>query len=98
MLGDQLRRQVEVEVGEREVGVGMGLDRDRSCSRRAVKGRAGQNCSMAHARPRAAASPQRPPAPTRQAVGARPRDGQAGPVRDIDLALHLPLRYEDETR
>ena len=31
-------------------------------------------------------------------IGAGAGDGQARPARDIDLALHLPLRYEDETR
>ena len=31
-------------------------------------------------------------------IGAGARDGKARPARDIDLALHLPLRYEDETR
>ncbi|KAF1046740.1 ATP-dependent DNA helicase RecG [Xylophilus sp.] len=47
-----------------------------------------------------AAAPAPPPSPS----GARPLSParkaliKLGLVRDIDLALHLPLRYEDETR
>ena len=43
--------------------------------------------------PSAAPAPARPkPSPAQQALR------KLGLVRDIDLALHLPLRYEDETR
>jgi ATP-dependent DNA helicase RecG len=47
----------------------------------------GQNCSM----PAPAAPPKDKTAPQRAME-------RLGLVRDIDLALHLPLRYEDETR
>ena len=51
--------------------------------------------------PEAAASPQPPPksAPT-SAPKSAPQKAmeKLGLLRDIDLALHLPLRYEDETR
>ena len=52
-----------------------------------------------------AASPPKVPPPTAKAGGAAPPKSQPqkaldklGLRRDIDLALHLPLRYEDETR
>ena len=53
----------------------------------------GQNCPM----------PRKPPEPatTVPAVAKSPLQkalGKLGLHRDIDLALHLPLRYEDETR
>ena len=38
------------------------------------------------------------PAPRRAATAADKALEKLGLVRDIDLALHLPLRYEDETR
>jgi ATP-dependent DNA helicase RecG len=48
------------------------------------------------------ASPAANKAPAPRGVSARSAPAQAmaklGLVRDIDLALHLPLRYEDETR
>ncbi len=40
----------------------------------------------------AAAPPRKPPSPAQKALQ------KLGLLRDIDLALHLPLRYEDETR
>ena len=46
----------------------------------------------------------RPAVPVKPAPSTRPQSAPAkamdklGLVRDIDLALHLPLRYEDETR
>ncbi len=45
----------------------------------------GENCSMSTGDTRAPSAPQR-------------AMHKLGLVRDIDLALHLPLRYEDETR
>ena len=52
-----------------------------------------------------AASPPKVPPPAAKAGGAAPPKSQPqkaldklGLRRDIDLALHLPLRYEDETR
>ncbi len=46
--------------------------------------------------------PQAPPLPKAKAAPARSAPQQAllklGLARDIDLALHLPLRWEDETR
>ena len=43
--------------------------------------------------------PARPPSPPRAPTSAPQLALQRmGLVRDIDLALHLPLRYEDETR
>src|SRR5690349_23822324 len=42
--------------------------------------------------------PQRPAASGRTASPAGKAMLKLGLVRDIDLALHLPLRYEDETR
>ncbi|MGQ0711949.1 MAG: ATP-dependent DNA helicase RecG [Rhodoferax sp.] len=41
--------------------------------------------------------PQRPNAPPKPSATDKAL-AQLGLVRDIDLALHLPLRYEDETR
>jgi ATP-dependent DNA helicase RecG len=38
------------------------------------------------------------PAPSRRASGPQQAMVRLGLTRDIDLALHLPLRYEDETR
>ena len=38
-----------------------------------------------------------PPAPRDKSAPQRAME-RLGLVRDIDLALHLPLRYEDETR
>src|SRR5438876_381789 len=53
----------------------------------------GQNCPMAlpehHAAPAAAHKQKSAPQKALEKLGL---------VRDIDLALHLPLRYEDETR
>ncbi len=47
-------------------------------------------------------APSVPPSPARPAAPAKSAPQKAmeklGLVRDIDLALHLPLRYEDETR
>ncbi len=48
-------------------------------------------------------APDRSPAPAAAKKAAKPNPAQQamvklGLVRDIDLALHLPLRYEDETR
>ena len=37
------------------------------------------------------------PAPGRAVTAADKALEKLGLVRDIDLALHLPLRYEDET-
>ncbi|MCF8204783.1 MAG: ATP-dependent DNA helicase RecG [Methylotenera sp.] len=47
--------------------------------------------------PEAAAQP---PAPAKTATKSAPQKAmeKLGLVRDIDLALHLPMRYEDETR
>jgi len=64
---------------------------------------ASQNCSMSD--PDAPAQPRKAPTGTGVGAGTAPRlsaPAQAmrrlGLLRDIDLALHLPLRYEDETR
>jgi ATP-dependent DNA helicase RecG len=52
--------------------------------------------------PRASASDRKAPAPSGAAAGAASAAQKAlsklGLIRPIDLALHLPLRYEDETR
>jgi ATP-dependent DNA helicase RecG len=48
---------------------------------------------MASAPPAPAATPSRPAASAAEKALAK-----LGLLRDIDLALHLPLRYEDETR
>ena len=48
---------------------------------------------MASSSPARAATPPRPPGSAAEKALAK-----LGLVRDIDLALHLPLRYEDETR
>ena len=52
------------------------------------------------AEPRAAAPSRRakPPSAAPAASGPQKALEKLGLVRDIDLALHLPLRYEDETR
>ncbi len=44
--------------------------------------------------------PEAPPTPDRETKKSAPQRAmdKLGLVRDIDLALHLPLRYEDETR
>jgi ATP-dependent DNA helicase RecG len=69
-------------------------------------GSAGSAGTPAEAQPGAPARPARVPAPPRAAAKA-PTPAVSGPqkalrklglVRDIDLALHLPLRYEDETQ
>ncbi len=52
--------------------------------------RAAASPAAAAARPKGAAAPA--------AVAAAKALEKLGLVRDIDLALHLPLRYEDETR
>ena len=47
------------------------------------------------------ASPVAPASPSPRASAASPAQQalrKMGLLRDIDLALHLPLRYEDETR
>ena len=49
----------------------------------------------------AAAASAEPAAPAAKAAAKNPAQQalvKLGLVRDIDLALHLPLRYEDETR
>ena len=46
----------------------------------------------------AASTGSRPAAGARALSGAQKALHKLGLVRDIDLALHLPLRYEDETR
>jgi ATP-dependent DNA helicase RecG len=50
--------------------------------------------------PRAAGAPARGPARSAGTAVSGPQKAlrKLGLVRDIDLALHLPLRYEDETR
>ncbi len=49
--------------------------------------------------PMASSSPARADTPPRAAPSAAEKAlAKLGLVRDIDLALHLPLRYEDETR
>ena len=50
--------------------------------------------------PRAAAPSGRAKAPSAAPTASGPQKAleKLGLVRDIDLALHLPLRYEDETR
>ena len=72
--------------------------------------RSGQNCPMPPKSPKStsnpAAAPARvaPSAATSAAPSAAPKSpiqkalDKLGLRRDIDLALHLPLRYEDETR
>ncbi|GKT21006.1 ATP-dependent DNA helicase RecG [Acidovorax sp. SUPP3334] len=61
-------------------------DRSAAATARAV-------AASAAAPGRAGAAPARPaPSPAQKALQ------KMGLVRDIDLALHLPLRYEDETR
>nr|WP_259373330.1 ATP-dependent DNA helicase RecG [Sphaerotilus natans] len=47
--------------------------------------------------PSSAAAPAPSPKPEAKSAPQRAMD-KLGLVRDIDLALHLPLRYEDETR
>ncbi|MFM2056956.1 MAG: hypothetical protein RLY71_1341 [Pseudomonadota bacterium] len=44
-----------------------------------------------------AAAPAKPSAPAAQRSAPQKAMDKLGLVRDIDLALHLPLRYEDET-
>ena len=61
----------------------------RPCASRSGRWHAA-DCSMADAQ-HAAARQDRSPGPARAMR-------KLGLVRDIDLALHLPLRYEDETR
>ncbi|SFF16938.1 ATP-dependent DNA helicase RecG [Paracidovorax wautersii] len=51
-----------------------------------------QPAAAVEAPPAAAAAPRKQPSPAQKALH------KLGLVRDIDLALHLPLRYEDETR
>ena len=70
---------------------------------------AGQNCPMPA--PAKSATSRKPPAATADAAAAPaagpPGSGlsqvqralrKLGLVRDIDFALYLPMRYEDETR
>jgi hypothetical protein len=83
MLRDQLGRQREVEVAEREAR------RSRARSRH----RGGQNSPMPPSSTERAG-----PAPGRTVSAADKALEKLGLVRDIDLALHLPLRYEDETK
>ncbi|RYZ11491.1 MAG: ATP-dependent DNA helicase RecG, partial [Comamonadaceae bacterium] len=48
-----------------------------------------------------AASPASPAPPSRPGIGPSPVQRalrKLGLVRDVDFALHLPMRYEDETR
>src|ERR1019366_1038604 len=85
MLGDEFRRQREIEIGERE-GRGRG-------GLRHGRGSGGQNSPMASSSPAGADG-----SPRRAASAADKALEKLGLVRDIDLALHLPLRYEDETR
>ena len=64
--------------------------------------RSGQNCPMPPKSPKSTSNPAA--APARVAPSATPKSpiqkalDKLGLRRDIDLALHLPLRYEDETR
>src|ERR671938_301881 len=55
-----------------------------------------QNGSMAEAAAQAAANPKSRLAPA--ATGPQRALQRMGLTRDIDLALHVPLRYEDETQ
>ncbi|MBL0086886.1 MAG: ATP-dependent DNA helicase RecG [Ideonella sp.] len=48
--------------------------------------------------PEASANPAAPPAKAAERSGPQRAMDKLGLKRDIDLALHLPLRYEDETR
>ncbi len=59
----------------------------------ATSARAPSPRATAPAAPKAAAAPARKPMSPAQLAMRK-----LGLVRDIDLALHLPLRYEDETR
>ena len=86
MLRDQLRRQREIEVAEREAGGRRGGNRHRSLA-------GGQNSPMP-----SSSTERAGPAPGRAVTAADKALEKLGLVRDIDLALHLPLRYEDETR
>jgi ATP-dependent DNA helicase RecG len=49
-------------------------------------------------RPKVSAPPGRADAASRRPGGPQSALAKLGLARDIDLALHLPLRYEDETR
>jgi ATP-dependent DNA helicase RecG len=49
-------------------------------------------------RSKVSASPAGTAAASRQATGPQAALHKMGLARDIDLALHIPLRYEDETR
>jgi hypothetical protein len=97
VLGDQLGRQGEVEIGDGEVGSAWAWSEARD---RPV-GVQRQNCSMADAED--PARRRKPPKPDKAGRPAAKLSGPAqamrrlGLLRDIDLALHLPLRYEDET-
>src|SRR5437868_10748099 len=54
--------------------------------------------SMAEGRAAPMAGPAKPPAKSPAKSPAQRAIEKLGLLRDIDLALHLPLRYEDETR
>ncbi len=58
------------------------------------------NCPMPSRSASAAPVPRTPPAASAAAPKSQPQKAleKLGLRRDIDLALHLPLRYEDETR
>ena len=85
MLRDQLGRQREVEIAEREAGGGEGVVIEHWP--------AGKILPWPLPRRERAE-----PAPGRAVTAADKALDKLGLVRDIDLALHLPLRYEDETR
>ena len=112
MLRDQLGWQLEIEVGERVARRGRrgdGGHRDRVEAERA-----GRRAKFSHglllvcapcrgsadgpAKPALAAADKTKAAPTAAVAAASKALEKLGLVRDIDLALHLPLRYEDETR
>ena len=85
MLRDQLRRQREIEIAERVASGRRRRNRHRSLA-------GGQNSPMLPSSTERAG-----PAPGRAVTAADKALAKLGLVRDIDLALHLPLRYEDET-
>jgi ATP-dependent DNA helicase RecG len=85
MLRDQLRRQREIEIAERVASGRRRRNRHRSLA-------GGQNSPMPPSSTERAG-----PAPGRAVTAADKALAKLGLVRDIDLALHLPLRYEDET-
>ena len=103
MLGDQLGRQLEIEIGEGEGRSGKAAAAGIVVGRGRTGRPTGKILPWPPPRPHAVPRPRQRPRRRarerrRRARRRRPRRWKLGLVRDIDLALHLPLRYEDETR